>query len=346
MRILFTADPEIPVPPVDYGGVQRLVDGLIREFRARGHTVGLAAHPDSSSEVDSFTPLPGRNSQIPLDAIKNTIVVWQAYRDFNPDILHSFSRLLYMLPLMRLKLPKLMTYGRYPGAKQISLANQLAGDTLGFTGCSNHIVNTGRKGGGNWKTVYNYVELDKLTFEESVDTNAPLVFLSRIEQIKGVHTAIEIAQKSGSKLIIAGNLPDLDDAKEYWQDTIKPKIDGEQIEYVGPVNDQEKNTLLGSAKALVVPIEWEEPFGMVFTEALACGTPVISTHRGAVPEIITHGREGFIINNVDEGVKAIGEISTINRAQCRSRVEEMFKLPIIADQYYQFYEELIERASK
>ena len=101
-----------------------------------------------------------------------------------------------MLPLYRLPIPKVMTYGRYPGAKQVSLARKLAGSSIGFTGCSDHIVKTGTHGGGIWKRVYNYVELDALTFQSEVKDDAPLVFLSRIEKIKGVHTAIAIAKEA------------------------------------------------------------------------------------------------------------------------------------------------------
>ncbi len=340
MRILLTADPELSVPPKTYGGVQRLVDGLVRELRFRGHSVGLVARSDSEAHVDAFYPFPGNESQNVIDSVRNTYTVYHAVSDFKPDVLHSFSRLLYLIPILGSTLIKVQTYGRFPGARQVRIANLLAGQSLGFTGCSNHIAETGRIGGGNWKTVYNFVDIEKFTFREQVTHDAPLVFLSRIEKIKGTHTAIKIAKEVGVRLLIAGNKPDLIDAQEYWRNQIEPEIDGEQITYVGPVDDIQKNELLGKARALIVPIEWDEPFGMVFTEALACGTPVISTNRGAVQEIIRDGKEGRIISSIAEGVQAVSELKEINRADCRKRVEELFTRENIAGQYLHFYKEL------
>lgn len=339
MRVLFTADPEIPVPPRLYGGVQRLVDTILRGIQARGHQVGLVAHPESESPADAFYPWPGLDSQNRWDTVRNTCALQAAVRRFQPDVVHSFSRLLYMLPFMATSLPKIMSYGREPARRTVGWSAKLAGDSLIFTGCSQHISRDGAAAGGTWRTIYNFVELDTFQCQPTVAPDAPLVFLSRIERIKGAHTAIAAARKTGRRLLIAGNQVNSEEGQEYWRTEIAPHLGRDGIEYVGPVDDVQKNQLLGQATAMIVPIEWEEPFGIVFTEALACGTPVISTPRGAVPEIVRHGIDGFIAADLDTTCEAIARLSEINRVNCRQRVEDLFSAEAIVNQYEQLYRE-------
>ncbi|HEY9824592.1 MAG TPA: glycosyltransferase, partial [Stenomitos sp.] len=142
MRILFTADPEIPVPPRHYGGVQRLVDSILRGIQAKGHVVGLVAHPGSESPANAFYAWPGLNSQDRWDTVWNTRALQTAVRRFRPDVIHSFSRLWYMLPLMASPLPKIMSYGRDPARRTVSWSARLAKNSLVFTGCSEHISRT------------------------------------------------------------------------------------------------------------------------------------------------------------------------------------------------------------
>jgi glycosyltransferase involved in cell wall biosynthesis len=176
-----------------------------------------------------------------------------------------------------------------------------------------------------------------------IAVDAPLLFLSRVERIKGAHTAIEIAQQAGRILIIAGNKVESGEGALYWANKIAPHIDGRQIKYVGPVNNEQKRDLLSEAAALVVPVQWGEPFGIVFVEALACGTPVISCPRGALPEIIEHSRHGFLVNSVAEGVEAVRHVGTISRQVCRARAEERFSQHVVASQYESLYERILSR---
>ena len=343
MRILLTADPELPVPPPLYGGVQRLVDSILKELKTRGHQIGLVAHPDSIASVDRFFPWSGLESQRPWDTVRNTTRLWTAVQMFQPDIVHSFSRLAYMLPFMASPIPKIMTYGRFPSQRTVSSSLKLAGNSLIFTACSDHIAKQGKTAGGAWHTVYNFVELDTYTFRPDVSEDAPLVFLSRIERIKGAHTAIAAARRANRRLLIAGNYSTTGEAGQYWREEIEPHLGKDGIEYVGTVNDQQKNELLGQAAAMIVPIEWDEPFGIVFAEALACGTPVISCPRGAVPEIVRLGIDGFWINSVEEACDAIAQISRIDRSNCRRRVEQYFSASAIVTQYEQLYQQMIQR---
>jgi glycosyltransferase involved in cell wall biosynthesis len=182
------------------------------------------------------------------------------------------------------------------------------------------------------------VELEKYTFVPTVaKSDAPLVFLSRVERIKGAHTAIAAAKRTKRRLLIAGNHGTTGEEGRYWQEEIVPNLGRDGIEYVGTVNDAQKNALLGTAAAMIVPIEWEEPFGIVFAEALACGTPVISCPLGALPEIVRSGMDGYLVNNVESACTAIQNLPQIDRRNCRQRAEDCFSASVIVDKYEQLY---------
>ena len=341
MRILLTADPEIPVPPEQYGGIERIIGALASHYRKAAHQVGLAAHPDSRAEVDSFFAWPGARSRRVVDLVRNTRALHLAIKSFRPEIVHSFSRIFYLAPHLGSGLPKIMSYQRAPTRRTVRMAVRLAGSRLAFTGCSEHICRQGRGGGGRWHAIHNFVDVDRYTFQPSVARNAPLVFLSRIERIKGAHTAIEVAKRSGRRLLIAGNHTGEGEAGAYWRSVILPELGKNGIEYVGPVGDREKNQLLGSALALVVPVEWDEPFGIVFAESLACGTPVISTPRGALPEIVRHGIDGFLDSATAGLCRAVEQLGRIRRRDCRQRAEEAFSGQVIVRKYLELYAALI-----
>jgi glycosyltransferase involved in cell wall biosynthesis len=341
MRILITADPELPVPPILYGGIERVIDILVRELKSLGHTVGLVAHHDSQSPADKLFGWRGLHSQKKIDLIHNTSTLKSSINEFRPDVVHSFSRVMYLLPILTSRIQKIMSYQRPPSSRTIKYGNRLGRGTLSFTGCSDHISRSIRAAGGKAWTIHNCVELDKYTFRPQVAGDAPLVFLSRIERIKGAHTAIKVAQKTGRRLIIAGNYGTVGEEGRYWTEEVLPHLGRNGIEYVGAVNDEQKNELLGRAAAMIVPIEWDEPFGIVFAEALACGTPVISSPRGALPEIVRQGVDGFLVSSLEEACAAVNNLSSINRVDCRQRIEQSFSSPVIVGRYEKLYREIL-----
>lgn len=344
MRILISADAELPVPPRLYGGIERIIASLVESFREKGHIVALVAHPESTVESDAFFPWPAKTSTDPSDSRNNSKALHRAIKNFNPDIVHSFSRLRWLLPLLFSSIPRIMSYQRDPSGRTVAWSRRLHGSKLRFTGCSEHICRTGEnRGGGNWVAIPNFIDPESFNFVPQVAEDAPLVFLSRIERIKGVHNAIAIAKGSGRRLIIAGNRVESTEGTRYWNEEIEPHLGSEGIEYVGPVDDQAKNALLGRAAAMVVPIEWEEPFGIVFIEALACGTPVISTRRGSVPEIIKPGSTGWIIESNAEGIAAVKRIPELNRTACRNEVLKRFSVANVATQYLNLYQETLHQ---
>lgn len=340
MRILLTADPSLPVPPVGYGGIERIVDALARCLRRKGHTVGLVAHPDSRCAVDAKFAWPAFGKESNRSGLRNSMALALAAMRFRPDVLHSFSRLGYLLPLLPCRVPKVMSYQRHTGGRQISWASRLARRSLRFTGCSEFICAMGRRSGGDWRAIPNFVELEKFTFVPEAAANAPLVFLSRIESIKGPDIAIDIALASGRRLIIAGNRADSGSEREFWDRSIAPRLGRDGIEWIGEVNDAQKNELLGRAAAMVVPIQWDEPFGIVFAESLAAGTPVITCARGATPEIVDQGITGFFVRGTADGAEAVSRLGEIDRSACRRAAESRFSCEACTDRYLELYGEM------
>jgi len=341
MRVLLTADPIIPVPPVNYGGIERIVDALIRHFRAAGHEVGLLAHPDSTAGADRRFSWPETSVRGLAPAMRNGLALRRAVRDFRPDVVHSFSRLAYLLPLLTTRQAVLMSYQRHTGGRQLALAARLGGARLQFTGCSEFICGMGRPAGGRWTAVPNFVELGKLPFVPAVAADAPLVFLSRLDDIKGPDLAIAIARASRRRLFLAGNRAEAGHQRDFFDREIQPHLGRDGIEWIGEVDDARKAALLGGAAALLVPIRWDEPFGIVFPEALACGTPVITCARGALPEIIEPGRTGFFITGVAEGAAAVHRLGSLDRSACRAAAERRFALPVVAPAYLDLYRTLV-----
>lgn len=338
MHVAIAADPRIPVPPRLYGGIERIIDILARGLVDRGHEVTLFAHENSDVPC-RLVPYGGTDPQAPVDVLRDTLTV--ARTAFGrPDVVHSFGRLVYLAPLLPLRLPKIMTYQRGITPSRIQYATMLARrGTLTFTGCSDHITDDIRPHAPA-RTVYNGVPLDTYEFQPQVANDAPLVFLGRIAPIKGPHTAVEVARGSGRRLVIAGNVPD--DQQDFFQEQIEPHLDGDQIRYVGAVDDEEKNDLLGRAAAFLMPIEWEEPFGIVMAEAMACGTPVIGTRRGAVPEVVEEGVTGFVGESGEDLMSAVGRIGELDRAATRERCERLFSGRAVVSSYESLYEQMTD----
>lgn len=339
LRIALTADPELPVPPRLYGGIERIIDMLARGLVARGHQVTLFAHPDSAS-AGVLKPWPGRVSQSRVDTVRNTAALTAGVLGARFDLVHSFSRIAYLTPILPLGLPKLMTYQREVSPKTVGLGHALSRGTLEFCAISDwmsaHVRHI-----GVWHMVPNGVPLETYDVQPKVAEDAPLVFLGRIEEIKGPHLAIELAKRTGSRLVIAGNIPE--PHRSWYEANVAPHIDGEQITFIGPVDDVAKNRLLGAAKAFLMPILWEEPFGIVMAEALACGTPVLGLRRGAVPEVVDEGVTGFVRDDVEGLVEAIGRIGEIDRAACRAAVEARYSADAVVEGYLSVYRDMIER---
>lgn len=336
MKIAITADPGIPVPPRLYGGIERIIHMLIVELQRRGHEVTLYAHADSTAECRL---VPYHDTAVSLAAtLRNMLTVSRDVWQWQPDVIHSFGRVATLLPLLPLRIPKLMTYQRAVTPSSVRWGSLLSLGTLHFSGISRWMMQETLHL-GHWHLVFNGVPLATYDFVPAVGADAPFVFLGRIEHIKGTHLAIDIARRCGRRLVIAGNVPAGEES--YFERQIKPHVDGNHVTYIGPVDDRQKNDLLGSAAAFLMPILWEEPFGIVMAEAMACGTPVLGLCRGAVPEVVADGVTGFVTATVDELVEAAARVHTLDRRACRARVEQLFSETAVATAYLEVYHAML-----
>jgi len=349
LAIALTVDPYLPVPPELYGGIERVVDFLVRGLAERGHRLTLFAHPESRppSEVE-LVPYGSPPHRGPLDRSRELAQVgrglWQRRRDL--DLVHSFGRLAALVPVLpRRPLAKVQSYQRdgVPWAS-VAIACRLAGPSIAFTGCSSSVFRERPPGGrhGHWRAIFNGVDTGLYTFRPEVPEDAPLVFLGRLEAIKGVHHAIAIARRAGRRLVIAGNRVEEGSAAGYFDREIAPFVDDADIRWVGPVGDRQKDEILGGAAALLMPIGWEEPFGIVMAEAFACGTPVIAFARGSVPEVVRDGVNGFVCRNVEEAAAAVDRLGEIDRRAVWEDCRQRFSERAIVDAYEELYREVLD----
>ncbi len=340
MRILLLMDPFIPVPPKYYGGIERVVYDIACQYKKMGHSVTIIAGPGSLSpdRLIIYGENAGKSStRINFRLIFSlSIILLKEIKSH--DVIHNFGRLVWLFPIAWTKIRKVHTYMRYITPSNVSLLNKIGIKNIVYTGVSDAIVGTGVTGGGSWKTVYNCAPIEKFKFQPFVLPDAPLVFLGRLEKCKGLHTAIAVAIASKHQLIIAGNISDLYDEQEYFKKEIQPKINGTSIVYIGPVDNNQKNKLLGNAKALLLPIEWFEPFPVVLPEAYACGTPILAFPGGGMEEGVLHEKTGFICHSIEEMVKRVDSISKIQRHICRQIAEEKYSDNKIANDYLEIYQ--------
>jgi glycosyltransferase involved in cell wall biosynthesis len=329
------------VPPLRYGGSERVVAWLTNELVRRGHDVTVFASGDSETPARLIAPTPRalRLDPAATDDLSPHVIelaqVFQRAADF--DVIHChvdylafpFGRLVRTPTLHtlhgRLDLPFLAPVFRYFGdVPVVSISEAQRGPLRDIEVA--------------WAaTVHHGLSVEGYPFVAA--GGRYLAFLGRICPEKGVDVAIEVAKRTGVPLKIAAKIDPVDRA--YFEQVIRPLLDHPLIEFVGEVVDADKVGFLGEALALLFPIDWPEPFGLVMIESLACGTPVIARERGSVPEILVHGRTGFVADTVDELVNAVKRIDIIDRADCRRHVETRFTAARMADDYEEIYRRLL-----
>lgn len=338
MRILLVMDPFIPVPPQHYGGIERVIYDIACQYVKMGHQVTIVAGPNSKSpdRLITYGKNGSLNPSINLKILADVFFILQKEVGQH-DVIHNFGRLLFLLPFFKHRIRKVQTYMRYVNRKNIEWLDKLRPLNLTYTAVSDAITNTGETRGSNWVTIYNCAPIEQFKFKADIPPNSYLAFLGRIERCKGLHSAIKVAQLTNSKLIIAGNISELEHEKAYFEQEIKPLIDGDQITYIGPVDNTQKNELLGNASALLTPVEWFEPFPLIIPEAYACGTPVLGFNNGGIAEGIDEGITGFISNNVKEMTEQVGKISGLDRYACRLRAQTSYSDAKIAADYLHVY---------
>ena len=342
MRIAQVAPLYESVPPHCYGGTERVVSYLTEELVRQGHEVSLFASGDSVTTARLVAPC-RRSLRLDTQCIDrlapHILMLELVFKEIGRfDLIHWHVDYLHF-PLSRRQLTPHVTtlHGRLDIPELVPLYQEFR-DVPVIS-----ISNAQREPLPwlNWQdTVYHGLPEDLYTFHP--EPGKYLAFLGRISPEKRVDRSIAIAQRLGMEIKIAAKVDPVD--REYFEAVIAPLLREPLVEYVGEIGESEKNEFLGHAYALLFPIDWPEPFGLVMAEAMACGTPVIAYRRGSVPEIIEEGVTGFIVQDLDEAVRAAERIPTLNRWRCRQRFEERFSAARMARDYLVSYQRLVEGA--
>ena len=327
------------VPPKHYGGTERVVSYLTEALVAQGHEVTLYASGDSETRARlvAATPRSLRTDATVLDSLAHHVrQLEQLARDAARfDIIHFHIDYLHFPWSRREGWPQITTlHGRLDIADLPPLYDEFADMPVVS------ISNAQRQPlpHANWQgTVYHGLPEDVLPFSEAPD--GYLAFIGRISREKRVDRAIEIARQTQLPLRIAAKIDDADRA--YFEREIRPLFDLPFVEYIGEIGEHEKAAFLGGARALLFPIDWAEPFGLVMIESMACGTPVVAWRRGSVPEVMTDGETGFVVSSMPEAVAAVRRIGTVDRAACRRVFEQRFLASRMAEDYVRIYEAII-----
>ena len=259
-------------------------------------------------------------------------------RFYEFDIIHNHFNF-FMFPLsLRLDCPRFLTTVHRPVDKQYAEAMK-AYHKVKFVAVSrDQKQSMDELGVPVLDVAYNGIDPSRYEFNDSPEDY--LLYLSRLNREKGVLAAIEVAKATGKRLIVAGN--SVGNAEwSFFLHELQPLLAGDHISFRGQVNFEEKIVLLKNASALLFPIDRREPFGLVMIEAMACGTPVVAFRKGSVPEVVTHGKTGFIVDTKEKMVEIISKIPSINRKDCRQKVEEKFTLKHMVDKYEEIYAKLI-----
>ena len=334
MRIALIAPPFIAVPPKDYGGTELFIAQLAEGLQKTGVNVVVYANGESTVNVEcrwtyehSQWPIRGQGDALLKDMDHTSWAVQDAAQTC--DVIHmqtaqglTCSRFVSVPVAYTIHHPhqaKLSEfYARYPDVHYVAISE----------------FQRNQESMPHIRTILHGIDLSQYRLCEQKQQY--LSFIGRIAPIKGTHLAIAVAKRAGIPLKIAGDIQPMH--REYFEAKIKPHIDGKFIEYIGLADLEAKNELLGNSMAMLFPIKWDEPFGLVMVEAMACGTPVVSLPGGSVPEIVRDGISGYVCQSVSEMAKRVKNIQISPRA-LRQYVEENFSLERMVAQYASLYEE-------
>jgi glycosyltransferase involved in cell wall biosynthesis len=343
LRIAQVAPLAESVPPQMYGGTERIVSYLTEELVRQGHQVTLYASGDSvtAAELVELTPRALRLDPDVIDPLAHAVrLIERVMADADRyDVIHFHMDHLQLGAMRRLATPSVATmhgrmdlpdlaalYGEFEDVALVSISDAQRSPLPDL----------------NWQaTIYHGLPMDEIT--PSTDPGSYLAFLGRTSPEKGLDHAIEIARRAGLPLKIAAKVDPVDE--EYFENEIRPLLQGE-IEFVGEIAEDDKDEFLGHASALLFPIDWPEPFGLVMIEAAARGTPVLAYPPGSVREVIEEGVTGMVVEDVDQAVAALPRLLQLPRSEVRRAVEQRFSLPRMARDYVDLYRRLISEARR
>ena len=337
LRIAQVAPLVEAVPPARYGGTERVVAYLSEALAALGHAVTLFASADSTAAVERVACCPKalREGRLGCDPGLWTVLQMQALLDECErfDVVHFHDGYLHVLVEKRLPCHITTLHGRLD-RDPASFYARHRGPFVAISASQRAALPQARWAG----TVHHGLPRDLL--HAGAGDGGYLAFVGRVSREKRVHVAIEIARRSGMPLKILAKV----EPSDYFEQEIRPLLSAPGVEFLGEGDEAAKQALLAGAAALLFPIDWPEPFGLVMIEALACATPVIAFRRGSVPEIIEHGRSGFVVDDIEQAVAAVRRVREIDRAACRAAFEERFTAQRMASDYVDLYRNICVQA--
>jgi len=336
MRIAQVAPLIESVPPKHYGGTERIVSYLTEELVRVGHDVTLFASGDSVTSARLVAPIQRslRKNERCKDPMARELIlidhVVERAREF--DMIHFHTGYLHFAICRYMPVPHVTTlHGRLDTADFVAVHHRFRDvPVISISNAQRAPVPW-----ANWQaTIYHGLPKDQFRFYP--ERGDYLAFLGRVSPEKRADRAIEIAKRVGMPLKIAAKVDRVD--RRYFKRVIEPLLNDSLVEWVGEISDPEKNEFLGNAYALLFPIDWPEPFGLVMIEAMACGTPVIAYDGGSVPEVMEDGVTGFIVRELDDAAEAIRRVRTLSRARCREVFEKRFTATRMANDHMTVYE--------
>lgn len=348
MRILQLAPIWETVPPPAYGGTETVVSALTEELVRRGHQVTLCASGDSQTAAELFAvqPYSLRQAGLTADALQYSLVhVALALKDADQfDIVHNHNgppSELAMAMSHLVRTPFLTTLHNYPVAQTRFIWEHYTGwyNTISKSMTAAIEPFPRAKFAGH---VHNAIDVCSFPFQ--AEKKDFVLFIGRFTREKAAHLAIEAAKRAGVRIVLAGKIS-MPDEHEYFETSVRPLLIPGRVEYLGEADALLKRRLFADARTLLMPMLWDEPFGLVITEAMACGTPVIAYDRGAAPELIIPGRTGFLVEDVAEMAAMIERAGEIDPDACRRHVEEHFSPAALADRYLAVYQRILDECT-
>ena len=339
MKIAQIAPPWIAVPPPGYGGIEWVVALLADELTARGHDVTLFASGGSvtKAKLDSvFDPAPGPTKI--GDTYLEVMHAFHAYeRAGEFDVIHDHSGMVGLAIAASVGHNVVHTV-HGPLIEDALRWYRMVSGRVDFVAISDSQMKPGPD--LSWAgRVYNGIPVERYPFR--TDKEDFLLFVGRVNREKGPEVAVDVARRTGARLVMAAAIKEKFE-QAYWDENVKPILTGKE-EILGEITVDEKADLMARARAVLFPIQWEEPFGLVMAEANACGTPVLAFPRGAVPEVIADGETGFLCADADAMSAAVVRVDEIDPHACRARVEKMFSAQAMTSGYEELYARVLAR---
>ena len=345
LRIAMLAPPWIEVPPAGYGGIEQVVDLLCRELMHRGHAVTLFAAPGSSSSATVRPMLDRPQPDAIGEALYEADHVALAFTEVDLaavagapfDVVHDHSGFTALAMADRIATPLLHTlHGPFTDATARFYARH--GHKAAIVAISQAQLAKAPSSLAVSAVIPNPIDVGIWPLRRHKDDY--LLWIGRMTAEKGPHRAIDAARRAGRRLVLAG--PIQPGQEEFFETEVRPRLDGERVLFIGEVGGVGKQELFAGAAALLMPIRWPEPFGMVMIEALACGTPVIAFPEGAASEIVVDGENGFLVEDEVEMADAIAELGELNSIRCRASASR-YAADGIAAQYEAVYRDLVSQ---